>query len=159
MSKKLGFVFLKPYETTEDIGIVLDLNQEESRVKVATLDMGANFSIKEVSLNEVMTLPKIVIKSILGDISRNQKRYAYFIIMLNSLDDLREYHIKENQDLKEIRASLRGNNSYIPSSTSVDVQYLLMKLEGYMKDHGLDPWQDDKFTSIAKKYFITKDNI
>lgn len=159
MIRKFEFVFLKPYECAADIGLVVNFDKERGEAKVATLDIGPDFEPKEVKLDDLMTLPKIVIQSVLGDVSCNQGHYAYFIILLNSIDECNHYWIKESYKIQEAKNQLKESNSYIPSSTTTDIKYLLMKLNDYMKGNGIDSWQDEKFTGIANKYAITKENL
>ncbi|MHC1685509.1 MAG: hypothetical protein AB6733_21620 [Clostridiaceae bacterium] len=159
MIRKFEFVFVKPYESTGDIGFIVDLDRVGNRARVATLDMESAFSPKEVDINDLMPLPKIVVESVLVDITHSQKNYSYFIIMLNSFSELSQYHIKEDKDVEEVREFLKKANAYIPCSTKKDIQYLLTKLDSFMDEKEIDPWKDEMFVGIASKYSITKENL
>ena len=104
----------KDIEGVAGLGIVMDITKyhgiEELRgqdvLHVVTADVDDSFGVIEVPFENAIELSESEIKECLNEIAENQEKYPYFIIQLNDVQELINYHIEANDYVEEISQSL-----------------------------------------------------
>lgn len=88
----------------EGFGIVsCEANTEESAYCLMTGDMDEDFGTVEIPVSDIELIDEVAIRTNLNEISNNKGMYPYFIIQLNDIEELKEYHIEEDDFIKNIR--------------------------------------------------------
>lgn len=101
--KDLQFVQVKG-EGLEGFGIIACKETSEEPAFCLMLgDMDEDFGTCTISVSEIETVDEDTIKKNLAEISKDKEKFAYFIIQLNDIPELKEYHIEEDNFLKDIR--------------------------------------------------------
>lgn len=68
-------------------------------------DMDGPFGTWEKPLNDFYEVDEATIRNNLAIIAQNKDKYKYFIIQLNDIKELKDYHIEEDDFLKNVRAN------------------------------------------------------
>lgn len=88
----------------EGFGIVADADSTHANIMFA--DMDSDFGTIELSLEKFKPIHNEAdIRSSLKEIEKDSKKYAYFIIQLNDIPELKDYHIEEDDFVANIRKS------------------------------------------------------
>ncbi|MFJ8528458.1 hypothetical protein [Bacillus sp. NPDC094106] len=85
-----------------DIGVIFDFDGD-THVNVMHEDIDNDFGCLSFKDKDVRPMTANEIKKALERIEANFKKHAYFIIELNNIDELEEYHIKENEFVQQAR--------------------------------------------------------
>lgn len=89
-------------EGIEGFGIINDFVSD----KVATImyvDMDESFGCWEQEFDKLEEVSEETIREKLAEISKRRQEFPYFIIQLNDIEVLSEYHIEEDDFIKNIR--------------------------------------------------------
>ena len=103
--KELAFV-RGAGKSISEFGIVAELDAHRDIAYVMTADMEENFGVSEMNLSDVNLIKDEDIKGCLEEIKVNAEKFPWFIIQLNDIEELKEYHIEENLFVKKCRNSV-----------------------------------------------------
>lgn len=102
--KDLQFVKIQGEDlSVENIGIVLCRSEAECIAYIGFADMEDNFGTWEQPFDKLVVLNEEEIREKLLVIAENKRKYPYFIIQLNDIEELSSYHIEEDDYIKNIR--------------------------------------------------------
>jgi len=99
------------------LGIIADFNGDKpetaTSVNVMFEDMDEDFGTTNIELDLLRPASNDDIHKRLSEIHAEYKEYPYFIIQLNDIETLSDYHLEENDYIKHIRATNEVlNNPY-----------------------------------------------
>lgn len=107
------FVKVKNIDGVAGLGIVMEVTKNsfksengEDIALVVLSEVTEDFGVDEFKLDEVTVLSDEEVKDMLNEVAENQEYYAYFIIQLNDIPNLSEFHIDESEYVKGVRAEL-----------------------------------------------------
>ena len=91
------------------VGIIADFNAEPPEtaktVNVMFAEMPDDFGTYNIELEKLKILSDHEIRERVELIGAEYEEYPYFIIQLNDIEELSEYHLPENEFLREIRTT------------------------------------------------------
>lgn len=112
--KNNTIIRIKGINGAEGLGIVMDTTKhhgiEELRgqdvLLVVTADVDDSFGVIELPIEDAIELTDKEIKEALKEVAENQEKFPYFIIQLNDIQELNEYHIKASDYVEELSIAL-----------------------------------------------------
>ncbi|PLS19278.1 hypothetical protein CVD28_02375 [Bacillus sp. M6-12] len=102
--KRLQFVQQKGFGL-EGFGIVADVDDKCTEVQVMLADMDEDFGVTVLPYSDLEIVSEVDVKKNLEVISKGIASFVYFIIQLNDIPELSNYHLPENEFIANIRAT------------------------------------------------------
>ena len=98
---------------TEGFGIIEGFEADGQSVDLMNAEMADDFGVWSIALTEIEHVTEAEIKETLAEIESRYEEFPYFIIQLNDIEELSEYHIQENDFIKHLReTNVVLNESY-----------------------------------------------
>ena len=106
--KKLQFAQEKE-NGLNGFGIINDVYLSKTATptyNIMMAEMEETFGTWDVEEDKLQPLTEEDIRSNLNQIAQQEEKYVYFIIQLNDIPDLSNYHIEESEYVRSVRANL-----------------------------------------------------
>lgn len=85
----------------DGFGVVAEISN--GKCYLMTGDMDEDFGTLEVDEDKIVGVDDSTIRENISEMLKNDGEYAYFLIQLNDIPELEEYHVEETDTLRHVR--------------------------------------------------------